>query len=114
MTTNQKIGDYAGRLTAGAVMTALCEKLLDTKETDQQISQVAELAGQQPLFRQICNAAPKVRSILLQLNYKALEAPGRTIEQRVQDAVEVVNHLLSDDDKNAIMETLHQQAHHEN
>ena len=95
-------------------MTALCEKLLDTKETDQQISQVAELAGQQPLFRQICNAAPKVRSILLQLNYKALEAPGRTIEQRVQDAVEVVNHLLSDDDKNAIMETLHQQAHHEN
>ena len=111
-TNNQKTGDYPGRLTAGTVMNALSIHLLENQQPAQEHSQAVQQAGQRPLFQQICNTAPQVRRVLTRLNYKALERPGRTSEERVQDAVQAVMNQISDDTKTAILATLRE--HHAN
>ena len=111
-TNNQKTEDYAGRLMAGIVMNALSIRLLETQHPAQEPSQAAQQAGQCPLCQQICNAAPQVRRVLIRLNYKALERPGLTSEERVQDAVQAVMNQISDDTKTTVLATLCE--HHAN
>ena len=96
----------AGRLTAGLILGALCQRTMEQNGLDGHANLLGDKTSSTPLFQRIYDTAPRVRRVLLGLNYLALERPTWTPEQRLQAAVDAVADRLLDEDMAALLAAL--------